>query len=62
MPLTPCVDREKVLDGTIVVEYIPTKYMVADALTKALPRATHVRHCAAMGIRIPAPERGGVLE
>lgn len=30
--------REKVLDNTISLEYIPTNIMIADALTKALPK------------------------
>jgi hypothetical protein len=32
--------REKVADGDICVEYISTSDMLADALTKALPRPT----------------------
>jgi hypothetical protein len=35
------VVRDLVDDGTIKLEYCPTKMMVADILTKGLPKATH---------------------
>ena len=39
--------REQVERGTITISYVSTKDMIADLLTKALPRATfdhHVTH------------------
>ena len=36
--------REQVERGTITISYIETKKMIADLLTKALPRATFNRH------------------
>jgi hypothetical protein len=40
--------REKVTHGDILLDYIPTNLMVADALTKALPYPTFSRLCRAM--------------
>ena len=51
--------REKVRDKDILLSYIPTASMVADALTKALPFPTFSRLCRAMagidphGITVP---------
>jgi len=51
--------REKVRDKDILLAYIPTASMVADALTKALPYPTFSRLCRAMfgiephGITVP---------
>jgi len=42
--------REKVEGGEVSLEYTPTGVMVADCLTKALPREKFVQHCASMGI------------
>lgn len=42
--------REKVLLKEIEIEYIPTADMVADALTKTLPRVPFVNLCSGMGI------------
>ena len=36
--------------GQLYVSYVPTKTMVADALTKALPREAFTRHASAMGL------------
>lgn len=54
--------REKVADGTVTLDFVPTKLMAADLLTNALPRDRHVALCNLIGVRIPAPERGGVME
>jgi hypothetical protein len=49
------IAREYVEDGKFVVEYIPTNDMVADIMTKSLPRPTFEFFCRAMGITaIPA--------
>jgi hypothetical protein len=40
--------REKVTHGDILLDYIPTNLMVADASTKALPYPTFSRLCRAM--------------
>ena len=42
--------REKVEGGDVSLEYTPTEVMVADCLTKALPREKFVQHRASMGI------------
>jgi len=42
--------REKVEGGEVFLEYTPTGVMVADCLTKALPREIFVQHRASMGI------------
>ena len=42
--------RELVQTEQLVVKYIPTKAMVADALTKALPRPQHVALTEMMGV------------
>jgi hypothetical protein len=43
--------REKVTKGEIYVEYVPTEDMVADILTKALPRETIERHRSSLGLK-----------
>lgn len=43
-------------EGIVTVRYVPTADMLADGLTKPLPRDTHLRHCARLGLRLyPAP-------
>jgi hypothetical protein len=42
--------REKVMEGVIQVEYMPTEKMVADILTKCLGRLLHYRHAQSMGM------------
>lgn len=42
--------RERVRDGDITVEYIPTTDMLADMFTKPLGRVLFERHCKALGI------------
>ena len=42
--------RGLVQDGRIIVNYIPTEAMIADALTKSLPRPQHVALTEMMGI------------
>ena len=37
--------------GTILLEYEPTETMVADVLTKALPKEKHWLHTEAMGVK-----------
>jgi hypothetical protein len=41
--------------GDILPIYIPTGDQVADALTKALPRATHIYHVKGMGLLSGSP-------
>jgi hypothetical protein len=43
--------REAFVKGMINIEYIPTEDMIADVLTKALPKIKHERCIAAMGMR-----------
>ena len=42
--------HELIQTGQLVVKYIPTKAMVADALTKALPCPQHVALTEMMGV------------
>jgi hypothetical protein len=42
--------REQLEGGEVSLEYTPTGVMVADCLTKALPREKFVQHCTSMGI------------
>jgi hypothetical protein len=42
--------REKVEGGEVSLEYTPTGVMVADCLTKALPKEKFLQHRASMGI------------
>ncbi|KAK4699701.1 putative transposase, partial [Phenoliferia sp. Uapishka_3] len=51
--------KEMVEKGTIEISYISTKDMMADCMTKGLPREAHQRAVAAMGLR-PIGSRGGV--
>jgi hypothetical protein len=42
--------REKVEDKTIVVKYLETTEMLADILTKGLPREQHKKLCEGIGL------------
>jgi hypothetical protein len=42
--------RAYVANGTIKITYLPTANMVADILTKALPRERHWQHATSMGM------------
>jgi hypothetical protein len=44
---------EKVANGTIALKYIPTKEMVANAMTKSLPRNDHNKFALLMGLSDP---------
>jgi hypothetical protein len=44
---------EKVTNGTIALKYIPTKEMVANAMTKSLPRNDHNKFALLMGLSNP---------
>ena len=46
--------REKVANGSIVLKYVRTAKMVADGLTKGLPKPTFEFFRAALGIVIDA--------
>ena len=53
--------QECIEKGSIKLEYYPTKNMVADALTKALPRERHKELMARMGLEnIEHFKSGGV--
>jgi len=39
-----------VQSGQCLLEYVPTREMVADTMTKALPRELYEKHARAMGI------------
>jgi hypothetical protein len=43
--------KEKIQDQTISLEYISTKKMIADPLTKSLPPSVFREHLAGMGLR-----------
>ena len=43
--------RDKVDDGTIRLDYLNTKDMLADMLTKPLQKAEHARFTALLGLR-----------
>jgi hypothetical protein len=45
------VVKEKMQDQTISLEYISTKKMIADPLTKGLPPSVFREHLADMGLR-----------
>lgn len=42
--------REKVENGSVVIDYIPTNEMAADNLTKAVPKEKHDFCSRAMGL------------
>ena len=44
------VVRDKIKDGTIVIQHINTRAMLADSLTKALPPTLYKEHVAGMGL------------
>ena len=44
--------REKVSDQTIRIEYCATEQMMADVLTKALPKSAHQSHVHRMGMTV----------
>jgi hypothetical protein len=43
--------KEKIQDQTISLEYISTKKMIVDPLTKGLPRSVFREHLAGMDLR-----------
>jgi hypothetical protein len=43
--------REAITEGAIRLEYCPTKDMLADGLTKLLPKARHKELACALGLR-----------
>ena len=45
--------REKVEEAAVRMEFCPTQKMVADVLTKALPRDKHQWCTQAMGVQQP---------
>jgi len=47
---------EKVKDGMIVVKYLPTKEMIANIFTKALPWDTIHQHSKALGLKYPTKQ------
>jgi len=47
---TPCFIREKLEEGEISVEYVPTNEQVADILTKPLVREKHSHFVEGMGL------------
>jgi transposase InsO family protein len=53
--------REQVAVGTVTLQYIPTEDMLADVLTKSIPRDKHARLVVAMGLH-SSPSAVGVLE
>lgn len=49
---------EKVQEGEVKLTYLETARMPADALTKALPRVPHQRHCHTIGVGpVSAPSK-----
>ena len=42
--------RDTLASGEIVLQYLPTADMVADIMTKPLPREKHEKHSGAMGL------------
>ncbi|MBW0465832.1 hypothetical protein O181_005547 [Austropuccinia psidii MF-1] len=42
--------RQILEEGTIRVFYIPSKDMIANLLTKPLPKTTHMAHCKTIGL------------
>ena len=42
--------RDTLAAGEIVLQYLPTADMVADIMTKPLPRENHEKHSGAMGL------------
>jgi hypothetical protein len=42
--------REALGNGSIILRYVPTNDMVADILTKGLPRDAHQRHTRTIGL------------
>jgi hypothetical protein len=42
--------RERVARGEVKVEYCPSQDMLADMMTKALPKPQHVDHCKRIGL------------
>ena len=47
---------EKVKEGMIAVKYLPTRDMIPDMFTKALPRDTSHRHSQSLGLEYPTPQ------
>jgi kynurenine formamidase len=44
--------RDTVATGEILIEYLPTEYMVADIMTKPLPTEKHKVHTANLGVEM----------
>jgi hypothetical protein len=42
--------RDKVKDDTIIIQYINTRFMLADSLTKLLPPTLYKEHVASMSL------------
>lgn len=51
--------RTTLKSGEITLNYIPTSYMVADIMTKPLPKGKNIQHSFSMGAKIASSSSSG---